>query len=90
MLMHLTEWGNSLGIRIPKKYREFLGLNKGSEVEVTLEGEKIVIAPVASIERLSHMAHHIDLERMVNQISSENLPAEEDWESDAPQGKEVW
>jgi len=42
----VSEVGNSLAVRIPKKLAEFLGITSGTDVEVRPEGKKIVIEPV--------------------------------------------
>ena len=40
MGVKVSEWGNSLGIRIPKDVVDALGLKKGDEIEVRLAGER--------------------------------------------------
>src|SRR4029079_6824064 len=40
MGVKVSEWGNSLGIRIPKDVVDALGLKKGDEMEVRLAGER--------------------------------------------------
>ena len=44
MQVHLTKWGNSLGLRIPKEIANRFRLSEGMRVEVAAEGERIVIA----------------------------------------------
>lgn len=39
MGVKVSEWGNSLGIRIPKDVAEALHLKKGDEVEVRVAGD---------------------------------------------------
>ena len=39
----VTIVGKSIGITIPHKYREALGLKLGDHVKIFLEGEKLVI-----------------------------------------------
>lgn len=45
MIGHISHWGNSLGIRIPIKMAEFLGLHAGSDVEIALDKRRIILTP---------------------------------------------
>ena len=42
MGVKVSEWGNSLGIRIPKDVVEALDLKKGDEIEVRLAGTRVL------------------------------------------------
>jgi antitoxin MazE len=44
MRVRIAEWGNSLGLRVPKAVADQLGLKAGSEVEMTLEGGEVRLA----------------------------------------------
>lgn len=37
-------WGNSLALRVPKPVAEQLGLRQGVEVDLQVEGDRLVIA----------------------------------------------
>jgi len=39
----LRAWGNSLGIRIPKSILKKLGMEKSDELEITTQGESIIL-----------------------------------------------
>jgi antitoxin MazE len=55
MQVHISKWGNSLGVRVPKDVAAKLGLTEGSRVDVTVEGDRIVIStkrPVYTLEEL--------------------------------------
>jgi len=39
----LRKWGNSIGVRIPKPMLEQVGLKEGTQVEVLVEGDHLVI-----------------------------------------------
>lgn len=43
MTTHISQWGNSLGIRLPKFLGEKLNLKKGMEVSLYEEDGKIII-----------------------------------------------
>ena len=37
-------WGNSLAVRVPRPLAEQLGLHRGDEIELQVEGNRLVIA----------------------------------------------
>jgi antitoxin MazE len=41
MKVKVAQWGNSLGLRLPKAAAEAAGLKAGSEVDVTVEGRDL-------------------------------------------------
>jgi antitoxin MazE len=43
MLVQVTKWGNSLGVRVPKEIAKRVGLSDGQQVEIAAEGDHIVI-----------------------------------------------
>lgn len=43
MANKVQKWGNSNGIRIPKVYLEALNLKSGDAVNITREGEQIIV-----------------------------------------------
>lgn len=79
MRTRIAKWGNSLGLRIPKVFIADSGLGDGAEVEVTLEGGRIVITP---------LGRHYPLGELVEGITPENRHGETDW--GRPTGNEVW
>ena len=55
MQVQVTKWGNSLGIRVPKEVATRVGLTEGSRVEVTADGDRIIISagrPVYTLDEL--------------------------------------
>ncbi len=54
MQAHLTRWGNSLGLRIPKDLAGRFRLTEGARVELEAQGDHIVISMPARYE-LSEM-----------------------------------
>ncbi len=55
MQVLISKWGNSLGVRVPKDVAAKLGLSEGSRVDVSVEGDRIVISskrPVYKLEEL--------------------------------------
>jgi antitoxin MazE len=39
----VSRWGNSLGVRIPKEIAAELGLTGGKQVDIVVDGKRIVI-----------------------------------------------
>jgi antitoxin MazE len=75
---NIRKWGNSLGVRIPKRLAERLNLHEGSmiELEETDRGILLRSAEVPSLERL------------VEQMDEAGRPDVEDF--GPPRGHEVW
>jgi len=46
VVIKILKWGNSLGLRIPKSFAKEAGVEEGSKVNISLEGENLVIKPV--------------------------------------------
>jgi antitoxin MazE len=80
MSVMLHRWGNSVGLRLPKPLLEQLGLKEGSEVDVKVEGDRLVI------ER--HRPRRLTLQDVLKGFTPEDRPGEVDW--GPPVGKEVW
>jgi antitoxin MazE len=80
MAVTLHRWGNSVGLRLPKPLLEMLGLKEGSEVDVTVEDDRLVIKP--------HRPQRLTLKDVLAGFTPEDRAGEVDW--GAPVGKEVW
>lgn len=76
----ITKWGNSQGIRIPKKYLEELRLKVGERVDIKIEYGKIIIIPLKKKRKPK-----IDINQLFNQDYKNN--SEFEW---GKVGKEVW
>jgi antitoxin MazE len=79
MKTKVQKWGNSLALRIPKPFALEINLEDNSDVNVSLQGGKIVIEPVQK---------EFLLEDLVKGITKNNRHTETDWGK--PQGKETW
>ncbi len=80
MPITLHRWGNSVGLRIPKPMLEQLGLKEGAEVDVKVEGNRLVIEPAT--RRRYTMAE------LLEGFTPDDRPGEVDW--GPPVGREVW
>ena len=55
MQVHVSRWGNSLGVRLPKELARRLGIGEGSRLDVREERDRIVLStgrPVYTLEEL--------------------------------------
>ncbi len=73
-------WGNSLALRIPKYIANQIKIINGSDVDVLLEEEKIVITPIKNNPK--------SLDELLSKIDNDNIHKEEDF--GAPVGGEIW
>ena len=80
MITKIQKWGNSLALRIPKAFADSVGLGNGTEVELIIEDEKLVITRSA--------ASHPDLEDLLSRVTPENMQEEIDFGE--PVGREAW
>ncbi len=76
----VAKWGNSTGVRIPRKVAEQANLREGDQVSVEVEGPGVIVVRAVKKE--------VTLDSLVSQITPKNRHGETDWGS--PQGHEVW
>ena len=74
---HVAQWGTSLAVRIPKPLAEQWGVHAGSAIEMTTDGERLMLTKRA-----------YDLDEMLSRVTDENLHSE--WDTGPGQGQEVW
>jgi antitoxin MazE len=80
MRLRVQKWGNSLALRIPAAFARQTGVGPGSEVELDLEGERLIITPIP--------CPTYSLEELVDGVTEENLHDAVD--IGGPKGKELW
>jgi antitoxin MazE len=80
MVTRIQKWGNSLGLRIPKSFAEDAGVDAGSPVNLSIEGDRLIIRPV-------HRTRY-ELKDLVSQIREDNL--HDEVPMGEPVGREVW
>ena len=83
----IKEWGNSLAIRIPKKIKDALGLHDGSQINISLEGNKVILE--SDKNSFFDLSKDSDLLRITNKITTKNKHSGEEFD-DYAVGKEVW
>ena len=70
METRVQKWGDSLALRIPKRFASEIGLEPNSPVELSLRGRELIIAPVKSSD--------LKLEDLLAQVTEHNLHDEVD------------
>ena len=78
MAIIVKKWGNSLGIRLPKKIARLLHIDSGTEVDVSIRDKEIIIK-----------MHQSELDTLLDKITSSNIH-NETWQEDQSKGKEIW
>lgn len=73
-------WGNSLALRIPRYIAKQMKIDNGSDVDVLLDKEKIIIKPISKNQE--------SLEFLLSKINKDNIHKEEDFGE--PVGGELW
>jgi antitoxin MazE len=76
MHIHVTKWGNSLGVRIPRVLANKIGIHDGTPVDVSIQDHRLVITKELSLQSL------------LNQVTSENIHKEIQFGSAC--GEESW
>ncbi len=79
MITTIQKWGNSLAIRIPKAFAAQAQLNENSGVEISLEGDRIVVTPAR---------REWSIDELVGKITPSNRHGEIQWGDRT--GKEIW
>ena len=78
MQARVSKWGESLGGRSQKEAAFRVGLTEGSAVEISVEGDRLVLTPTATRFSLAELLDGVTPEAM-----------REAFEWDAPQGREI-
>lgn len=79
MVTTVQRWGNSLAIRIPKPFALETDLHENSEVDIAVDGNRIVVSPARKEWRFAEL---------VEAITPRNVHKEVAWGKKA--GGEAW
>lgn len=79
MLTKVQKWGNSLAIRIPSAFAEQLMVKQGSEVDLSLDGDRLVIKPGRSEPSLSALLAQVTDENIHSEVATGEPTAREAW-----------
>ena len=80
MVTKILKWGNSLGLRIPKSFAKEAGVEEGSAVDISLDGDRIVIRPAKPPQ--------YQISKLVSEIREDNI--HEEISTGDVVGREVW
>jgi antitoxin MazE len=75
----IQRWGNSLAVRIPKPFAAQTDLTENSQVDISLDGGRIVLSPAAQEWKL---------DELLDAITARNTHKEISWGVRA--GTEAW
>jgi antitoxin MazE len=78
--MKIHKWGNSLGVRLPKALAEQAGIGEGTEIDIVLDGDRIVVQRARPLR--------YELHEMVSLIKESNI--HDEIETGDPEGGEAW
>jgi antitoxin MazE len=79
MVTSIQRWGNSLAVRIPKAFAAEVKLTEDTAVDISIDGDTIVISPTR---------REWSLEELVKKITPSNRHREISWGPSS--GKETW
>ena len=79
MRVAIRKWGNSLALRLPSALMKDVEFVDGTEVDVRLDGNRLVVTKAAA---------RLTLEQLLASVTPDNLHAEES--TGAPQGRGGW
>ena len=77
----VSQWGNSLAIRLPQALVNKLAIERGVEVELKIENDGFRVT-------IPSLPKKFTLEELLAGVTPENLHSEFDWGK--AQGKEAW
>ena len=80
MLAKVSQWGNSLALRIPKALADEAGLERGKQVTIRYEDGELRIS--------KRRRKRYDLDELLASVPDDFEP--EEWDIGPPVGNEVW
>lgn len=80
MVTKIQKWGNSLGLRIPKSLAKNAGVEEGTEVDISFEGDRLVVQPLQSFRyQLRDLLSEVREDNLHNEIPTGNPKGREGW-----------
>ncbi len=77
MLSHISKWGNSLGVRIPRAIAEQAGIYEGISIQLTIENNHILIKK--KTDSLKSLLLKVNAKNIHHEIESGTAIGEELW-----------
>ncbi|HUU27741.1 MAG TPA: AbrB/MazE/SpoVT family DNA-binding domain-containing protein [archaeon] len=75
----IQKWGNSLGLRIQKTVAEQLKLREGSEIDITVSGNRLIVTSAAPRYTLEGLIKDVKPENIHDEINTGPAVGMEDW-----------
>jgi len=76
----VQKWGNSLALRLPKRFAEEIGINRESFVEMTIRDGAIVVTPqVEPRYTLARLLADVTPDNMHNAVETGPAVGGEEW-----------
>ena len=80
MVTKVQQWGNSLGLRIPRAYAEEAKVSAGSSVEISVEGGTLVVRPLAARKyKLADLLAGVKPRNLHREVSTGRAVGREAW-----------
>jgi antitoxin MazE len=80
MVTKIQKWGNSLGLRIPKSFAKEAAIEEGSSVDLSLEGDRLVIKPLRAARfKLTELLSQITEDNRHEEILTGDVVGRETW-----------
>ena len=75
----IQRWGNSLAVRIPKPFAAQTELTENSQVDISLDGDRIVLSPAAKEWKLDDLLGAMTARNTHKEISWGERTGTESW-----------
>ncbi len=86
VVQQTQDWGNSTGIRIPKKVLLTVGWQQSQEVAIDIKGRSIILTPVSKPQK--RLAKTYVLDELLEGVTAYTVHEAADWGK--PVGDELW
>lgn len=80
MVTKVQQWGNSLGVRIPRAFAEEAQVSAGSAVEISVEDGRLIIRPISSRKyKLADLLAGVKPRNLHREVSTGHRMGREVW-----------
>jgi antitoxin MazE len=79
MVTKVQQWGNSLGIRIPRAFADEAQVSAGSSVEISVEGGSLIVRPLSRKYKLEELLAGVKPRNLHREVSTGRRVGREVW-----------
>lgn len=79
MRVTIRKWGNSLALRLPRAVAQDVDFTEGTEVDVTQDGDQLVITKAAPKVTLAELLAAVTQENLHGEVSTGTPRGREEW-----------